>query len=246
MSAELKEGEHLDDLQNGFFIIQGQKSFRYGIDAVLLSGYAKVKPGERVLDLGTGTGILPILLAAKTPGRSFTGLEIQKESADMAGRSVALNHLNDRISIVQGDIREAVSIFGAASFDVAVSNPPYMIGRHGLTNPDPAVAIARHEILCSFRDIAEQTSRILTDRGRFYLIHRPFRLAEIMCTLKEYRLEPKRMRLVYPFADKEPNMVLLEACKNGNPRIRVEKPLIVYERPGVYTWEIREIYGDGR
>ncbi|MGO5161095.1 MULTISPECIES: tRNA1(Val) (adenine(37)-N6)-methyltransferase [unclassified Bilifractor] len=246
MSPELKQGEHLDDLQNGFFIIQGQKSFRYGIDAVLLSGYAKVKPGERVLDLGTGTGILPILLAAKTPGRSFTGLEIQKESADMAGRSVALNHLNDRISIVQGDIREAVSIFGAASFDVVVSNPPYMIGRHGLTNPDPAVAIARHEILCSFRDIAEQTSRVLTDRGRFYLIHRPFRLAEIMCTLKEYRLEPKRMRLVYPFADKEPNMVLLEACKNGNPRIRVEKPLIVYERPGVYTREIREIYGDGR
>lgn len=246
MSPELKQGEHLDDLQNGFFIIQGQKSFRYGIDAVLLSGYAKVKPGERVLDLGTGTGILPILLAAKTPGRSFTGLEIQKESADMARRSVALNHLNDRISIVQGDIREAVSIFGAASFDVVVSNPPYMIGRHGLTNPDPAVAIARHEILCSFRDIAEQTSRILTDRGRFYLIHRPFRLAEIMCTLKEYRLEPKRMRLVYPFADKEPNMVLLEACKNGNPRIRVEKPLIVYERPGVYTREIREIYGDGR
>lgn len=246
MSPELKQGEHLDDLQNGFFIIQGQKSFRYGIDAVLLSGYAKVKPGERVLDLGTGTGILPILLAAKTPGRSFTGLEIQKESADMARRSVALNHLNDRISIVQGDIREAVSIFGAASFDVAVSNPPYMIGRHGLTNPDPAVAIARHEILCSFRDIAEQTSRILTDRGRFYLIHRPFRLAEIMCTLKEYRLEPKRMRLVYPFAYKEPNMVLLEACKNGNPRIRVEKPLIVYERPGVYTREIREIYGDGR
>lgn len=246
MSPELKQGEHLDDLQNGFFIIQGQKSFRYGIDAVLLSGYAKVKPGERVLDLGTGTGILPILLAAKTPGRSFTGLEIQKESADMAGRSVAFNHLNDRISIVQGDIREAVSIFGAASFDVVVSNPPYMIGRHGLTNPDPAVAIARHEILCSFRDIAEQTSRVLTDRGRFYLIHRPFRLAEIMCTLKEYRLEPKRMRLVYPFADKEPNMVLLEACKNGNPRIRVEKPLIVYERPGVYTREIREIYGDGR
>lgn len=246
MSPELKEGEHLDDLQNGFFIIQGEKSFRYGIDAVLLSGYAKVKPRERVLDLGTGTGILPILLAAKTPGKSFTGLEIQQKSADMAQRSVAMNHLEDRISIVQGDIREAVSIFGAASFDVAVSNPPYMIGHHGLTNPDPAVAIARHEILCSFRDIVEQTSRVLTDRGRFYLIHRPFRLAEILCILKEYRLEPKRMRLVYPFVDKEPNMVLVEACKNGNPRIQVEKPLIVYERPGVYTREIREIYGDGR
>ena len=178
--------------------------------------------------------------------KSFTGLEIQQKSADMAQRSVAMNHLEDRISIVQGDIREAVSIFGAASFDVAVSNPPYMIGHHGLTNPDPAVAIARHEILCSFRDIVEQTSRVLTDRGRFYLIHRPFRLAEILCILKEYRLEPKRMRLVYPFVDKEPNMVLVEACKNGNPRIQVEKPLIVYERPGVYTREIREIYGDGR
>ncbi|MCC6094763.1 MAG: tRNA1(Val) (adenine(37)-N6)-methyltransferase [Eubacterium sp.] len=246
MSRTLKEGEHLDDLQNGYFIIQGRKNFRYGIDAVLLSGYARVKRGERVLDLGTGTGILPILLAAKTQGKSFTGLEIQQESADMARRSVTYNHLDDRISIVQGDIREAVSIFGTASFDVIVSNPPYMIGKHGLTNPDPAVAIARHELLCTFRDIAEQTAGLLTDRGRFYLIHRPFRLAEILCTLKEFRLEPKRMQLVYPFVDKEPNMVLIEACKNGNPRIQVERPLIVYERPGVYTKDIRDIYGDGR
>ncbi|MGN0361620.1 MAG: tRNA1(Val) (adenine(37)-N6)-methyltransferase [Bilifractor sp.] len=246
MSRILKEGEHLDDLQNGYFIIQGQKNFRYGIDAVMLSGYARIKKGERVLDLGTGTGILPILLAAKTQGESFTGLEIQQESADMARRSVAYNHLEDRISIVRGDIREAVSIFGTASFDVIVSNPPYMIGKHGLTNPDTSVAIARHELLCTFRDIAEQTAGLLTDRGRFYLVHRPFRLAEILCTLKEYRLEPKRMRLVYPFADREPNMMLIEACKNGNPRIQVEKPLIVYERPGVYTKDIRDIYGDGR
>lgn len=246
MSRILKEGEHLDDLQNGYFIIQGRKNFRYGIDAVLLSGYARIKKGESVLDLGTGTGILPILLAAKTQGKSFTGLEIQQESANMARRSVAYNHLADRISIVQGDIREAVSIFGTASFDVIVSNPPYMIGQHGLTNPDPSVAIARHELLCTFRDIAEQASGLLTDRGRFYLIHRPFRLAEILCTLKEYRLEPKRMQLVYPFVDKEPNMMLIEACKNGNPRIQVEKPLIVYERPGVYTKDIRDIYGDGR
>jgi tRNA1Val (adenine37-N6)-methyltransferase len=246
VSTELRDGEHLDDLQNGYHIIQGEKNFRYGIDAVLLSGFAKVKKGENALDLGTGTGIIPILLAAKTEGRSFTGLEIQHSSAEMAARSVAVNHLEDRISIVEGDIKEAASLFGPASFDVVVSNPPYMIGQHGIANPDQSLAIARHEVLCRFREIVEQTAKILTSRGRFYLIHRPFRLAEIMAVLREYRLEPKRMQLVYPYVDREPNLVLLEACKNGRPRLAVDKPLIVYDKPGSYTKDIREIYGDGR
>ena len=242
----LREGEQLDDLQNGYSIIQGDSVFRYGIDAVLLSGYAKVKSGERVLDLGTGTGILPILLAAKTEGQSFTGLEIQEYSADMAARSVAYNQLEDRISIVKGDLKEAASIFGPASFDVVVSNPPYMTGRHGLVNPEAAKAIARHEVQMTLEDLVSQTAKVLSDRGRFYLIHRPFRLAEIMGMLMKYHLEPKRMRLVYPFPDREPNMVLLEAQKGGKPRITVDPPLIVYEKPGVYTDEIRRIYGDGR
>ncbi len=243
---KLKPGETLDDLQNGFSIIQGEKSFRYGLDAVLLSGYARVKKGENVLDLGTGTGILPILLAAKTPGRSFTGLEIQKESADMAARSVQYNALGDRVKIVQGDIREAVSIFGAASFDVVVSNPPYMIGDHGLQNPDPALAIARHEVLCTFRELASSAAALLRDRGRLYLVHRPFRLAEILDVLRELHLEPKRMQLVYPYIDREPNLVLIEALKSGRSRMTVEKPLIVYREPGVYTDDILKIYGDGR
>ena len=246
MPAVLHEGESLDDLQNGFFIIQSENGFRYGIDAVLLSGFARVKPGENVLDMGTGTGILPILLAAKTQGESFTGLEIQEKSADMAGRSVAYNRLEERVRIVRGDIKEAAAIFGPASFDVVVSNPPYMTGQHGLVNPNEAKAIARHEVLCTLEDLVRETAAVLTSRGRFYLVHRPFRLAEIMGTLMKYRLEPKRMQLVYPYVNKEPNMVLLEACKGGNPRIQVEKPLIVYERPGVYTEEIRRIYGDGR
>jgi tRNA1Val (adenine37-N6)-methyltransferase len=164
----------------------------------------------------------------------------------MAARSVAFNHLEDRISIVEGDIKEAASVFGAASFDVVVSNPPYMIGQHGIANPDESLAIARHEVLCDFRDIAEQASKVLTSRGRFYLIHRPFRLAEIIDVLREVRLEPKRMQLVYPYVDREPNLVLLEACKNGRPRLKVEKPLIVYDKPGSYTRDILEIYGDGR
>lgn len=246
MTVELKEHERLDDLQNGYFIIQNTQDFCYGIDAVLLSGFAKVKPGERVLDMGTGTGIVPILLKAKTQGKHFTGLEIQERSAEMARRSVAYNHLEDTVTICTGDIKEAAAIFGRASFSVVTCNPPYMTGNHGLTNPHLPKAIARHEVLCTLEDVISQASQVLEPHGRFYMVHRPFRLAEIMGLMMKYKLEPKRMRLVHPYVDKEPNMVLIEGLSGGNPRITVEKPLIVYERPGVYTREIREIYGDGR
>lgn len=240
----LKENERIDDLQrNGYRIIQDPERFCFGMDAVLLSGFASVKDGARVLDLGTGTGIIPILLAAKTGAAHLTGLEVQADSADMAGRSVALNGLEEKIDIVMGDIKEAGRIFDAASFDVITCNPPYMIGRHGLKNPEDAKAIARHEILCTFQDVAEQTAKLLKPGGKFFLVHRPFRLAEIMVTLKKYKLEPKRMQLVYPFVDKEPNMVLLEAARGGRPRMTVEKPLIVYREPGVYMAEIYDIYG---
>lgn len=244
MKIELKEQERLDELhRNGYRIIQNPSRFCFGMDAVLLSGYAAVKEGETALDLGTGNGIIPILLEAKTKGKHFTGLEIQEESADMARRSVALNGLEEKIKIITGDIKEAGEMFEAASFDVITSNPPYMIGRHGLVNPDSPKAIARHELLCTLEDIIRVSARLLRTGGRFYLVHRPFRLAEIMAALVKYRLEPKRMRLVYPFVDKEPNMVLLEALRGGNSRIRVEKPLIVYKEQGVYTDEIYDIYG---
>lgn len=244
MTIELKPGERLDELhRNGYQIIQNKEKFCFGMDAVLLSGFAAVKPEERALDLGTGTGIIPILLAAKTPGRHFTGLEIQPESADMARRSVELNGLEERISIVEGDIREADRLFAAASFDVVTSNPPYMTGNHGLLNPDMPKAIARHEICCTLEDVVSRTEKLLRPGGRFYLVHRPFRLAEIMTALTAHHLEPKRMRLVYPYVDREPNMVLIEAMRGGKPRITVEKPLIVYKEPGVYHDEIYEIYG---
>ena len=239
----LHPGERFDDLnRNGYSIIQDPKRFCFGMDAVLLSGFAEVRKGDEVLDLGTGTGIIPILLEAKTEGRHFTGLEIQKESADMARRSVAYNQLEERVSIVDGDIKEASTLFAPSSFDVITTNPPYMIGQHGLTNPHVPKAIARHEILCTFDDVACQAARVLKDRGRFFLVHRPFRLVELMATLTKYKLEPKRMQLVFPFIDKEPNMVLIEACKGGNSRIQIERPLVVYERPGVYTKDILELY----
>lgn len=244
MAVELLEEERLDELhRNGYFIIQNPQKFCFGMDAVLLSGFARVKPGETVLDLGTGTGIIPILLEAKTQGKHFTGLEIQSESADMARRSVAYNHLEDKITIETGNIRDASAQFGASSFHVITTNPPYMTDHHGLTNPNEAKAIARHEILCNLEDVIRESSRLLKPQGRFYMVHRPFRLTDIMVLMRQYGLEPKRMKLVHPFADKEPNMVLLEGLRGGNPRITVEKPLIVYKEQGVYTDEIYEIYG---
>ena len=240
----LKENERIDDLQrNGYRIIQNPDKFCFGMDAVLLSGFARAKEGSRVLDMGTGTGIIPILLAAKTGAAHLTGLEIQEESADMARRSVALNGLEKKIAIVTGDIKEAGDLFDAASFDVITCNPPYMIGQHGLQNPSDAKALARHEILCKLEDVVSKAAVLLVPGGKFFLVHRPFRLAEIIVTLTKYKLEPKRMRLVYPFVDKEPNMVLLEAVRGGRSRMTVEKPLIVYEEPGVYTPEIYEVYG---
>lgn len=238
----VKPNERIDDLQNGFYVIQDPEKFCFGMDAVLLSGFTRVKEGENVLDMGTGTGIIPILLQAKTKGSYFAGLEIQEECADMARRSVEYNGIDSQVKIFHGDIKEAAEIFGAASFRVVTCNPPYMIGQHGLTNPHLPKAIARHEVLCTLEDVISQASIVLKDRGRFYMVHRPFRLAEIMNTLVKYKLEPKRMKLVYPFIDREPNMVLIEALKGGNSRITVERPLIVYEKPGVYTKEILELY----
>ena len=243
----LKDGERLDDLQcKGYHIIQDPARFCFGMDAVLLSGFAKAKKGEKVLDLGTGTGIIPILMAAKTEGESFTALEIQEESADMARRSVSYNHLEEKVKIVTGDIKDASKIFGASSFHVITTNPPYMIGTHGENSPSEAKAIARHEVLCTLDDILRESARLLMPGGRFYMVHRPFRLAEIMSKMVEYKVEPKRMRLVYPYIEKEPNMVLIEGIRGGKSRMTVEPPLIVYKEPGVYTEEIYEIYGMGK
>lgn len=244
MTTNLKPGERLDDLQiKGYEIIQHPGRFCFGMDAVLLSAFARVKPGECVLDLGTGTGILPILFAAKTRGKHFTGLEIQEESADMARRSVIHNHLEEQVEIVTGDIKEASEIFGGSSFDVVSTNPPYMIGGHGLANPESVKAIARHEVLCTLDDILRESAKILRPGGRFYMVHRPFRLAEILSGMCAAGLEPKRMRLVYPYVDKEPNMVLIEGIRGAKSRMTVEPPLIVYEKTGVYTQEVLEHYG---
>ena len=244
MTNVLLDGERIDDLErNGYKIIQHKDKFCFGMDAVLLSSFANVLEGENAVDLGTGTGIIPILLEAKTKGKHFTGLEIQSESADMARRSVALNNLSHKIDIIEGDIKEASKLFKKASFDVVTSNPPYMNDNHGIKNPEMPKAIARHEILCTLDDVISQASLLLRPGGRFYMVHRPHRLIELITTLKEYRLEPKRIKFVHPFIDKDANMVLIESVRGGKSMIKVEKPLIVYKEQGIYTDEIYDIYG---
>lgn len=228
----LRPGERLDDLQlKGYEIIQDSKRFCFGVDAVLLSDFVKVKSGECVLDLGTGTGIIPILLEAKTRGEHFTGLEIQEESADMARRSVAHNQLQGKIEIVTGDIKEAAQIFKPTSFDVITTNPPYMLNQHGLKNAGDARTIARHEVMCTLDDILRESAKLLEQsKGRFYMIHKPFRLAEIMTKMCRYRIEPKRIQFVHSYIDKEPTMVLIEGMQGGKSRVTVEPPIVMYKR----------------
>lgn len=225
----LKPGERLDDLQlNGLELIQNHEKFCFGVDAVFLSDFVNVKPGETVLDMGTGNGIIPVLLAAKTKGKKFTGLEIQPDIAEMARRSVIYNRLEERIEIVTGDIKEAAEIFKPAFFDVITTNPPYMLAEHGLKNPDNAKAIARHEVLCSLDDILRESMRLLQDKGRFYMIHRPFRLTEILIKMNLYKIEPKRIQFIYPHIDREPSMVLIEGVRGAKPRVKIEPPIIIY------------------
>ena len=242
--VEIRENERIDDLQcKGLRIIQNKEKFCFGIDAVLLSSFAAVKAGDKVLDMGTGTGIIPILMSAKTEAEHFTAIDIQSESVEMTKRSVILNGLQDKIDVVEMDIKNVAMSLPKSSFDAVTCNPPYMIGGHGVKSDADATLIARHEVMCNLEDVVSGAAAVLKPGGNFYMVHRPFRLAEIMVMLTKYKLEPKRMRLVYPFVDKEPNMVLIEAKRGAKSRITVEKPLIVYDSPGQYTEEIYEIYG---
>lgn len=239
----INDWERVDDLhRNGYVIIQDPKRFCFGIDAVILSGFAEVKKGENVMDLCTGTGIIPILLEAKTEGSHFTGLEIQEESVEMARRSVRLNGLEDKVTIDFGDVKNTEALYRASSFDVVTVNPPYMNEGGGLKNGYSPKTIARHEVLCSLEDVVDAAARLLVPQGRLYMVHRPHRLTDIMVTLRNHRLEPKRLRFVHSYADREPVMVLVEAVSNGKPMVKVMPPLIIYKEDGEYTGEIMKIY----
>lgn len=241
----IHEGERLDDLQcRGYHIIQNPDIFCFGMDAVLLADFTTAKKNGRVMDLGTGTGVIPMLMQARGKGKHFTGLEIQDYSVDMAQRSVIYNELQDDIDIEAGDIKEVPLKYKAASFDVVTSNPPYIKGSHGLENINSPKNIARHEIMLSLEDVVKAASHLLVQGGTFSMVHKPFRLAEIIRLMSAYKIEPKRLCMVQPYADKEPNMVLIEGAKGGNPMIKIEPALIVYNKDGSYTEDLLGRYGE--
>lgn len=242
-SKYLKPGERLDDLErDGLMLIQNPERFCFGMDAVLLSGFATGLDGKVVIDLCSGNGIIPVLLSAKSKASSLTGLEILPENVEMARRSIELNGLLPRVNMVQGDVKESVDIFGHDVADVITCNPPYMAAGHGLTNPNDAKMIARHEILCSLEDVIKASSRLLKTGGKLFMVHRPTRLVDIISELTKYNLEPKRIQFVHPYADKKPNMVLIEAAKGGGRQLTIEPPLIVYNENGERTEAVDKIY----
>ncbi len=240
----IKDKERIDDLQlNGLKLIQNTEKFCFGVDAVLLSDFADVKRNSKVLDIGTGTGIIPVLLAGKTKAAKIVGLEIQEEMAEMAARSVLLNELSDKLEIIHGDIKLYTQYFGKSSFDVVVSNPPYTNKGCGLVNPMDSKAISRHEILCSLEDVVSAAAALLSPGGQLAMVHRPERLADIICSMRNNGIEPKYLRLVQPKPGKKPNMLLIKGNRGGNPELKVMEPLYVYNSDGTYSDEINKIYG---
>lgn len=236
--------ERLDDLCcNGYRLIQNTACFCFGMDAVLLSSWATARKGDKVLDLCTGNGVIPILMHGKNEGITCTGLEIQKQSYELAARNVSLNGLDADINMVKGDVKEAVALLGSSVYNVVTTNPPYMNENHGIVNPESAKAIARHEILCTLDDVVKAAAGCLKVKGHFFMVHRPQRLVDIYEAMRKYKLEPKRMRMVHPYVDAEANMVLIEGVKGGNSQLTVEAPLIVYNKDGSYTDELLKMYG---
>lgn len=245
MEVNLKENERIDDLEfKGLKIIQNPEGFCFGIDSVLLSNFAKeIKRGAKVIDLGTGTGIIAILLCGKTELSKVTGIEVQEEVYDMAKRSISLNNLENRFEIINENIINLKNIFESGSFDVAVTNPPYKQINTGIQNEEEKKLISRHEIKASLEDFIKITQYLLKDKGEFYMVHRPERLADILCIMRNYKIEPKQIRFICPNIDKAPNLVLIKGVKNGGKFLKVEKNLYVYKKDGRYTEEVLKIYG---
>lgn len=243
MEKILKENERIDDLEfKGLKIIQNKNGFCFGIDSVLLSDFSKNIRNADVIDLGTGTGIINILLSGKTENCNFIGVEIQKEVADMAERSVKLNNLDDKIKIINGNILELENYYKKNSFDVVVTNPPYKKINTGIINQEDKKIISRHEITASLEDFIHIASYLLKDYGEFYMVHRPDRLVDIFAIMRKERIEPKKIKFVYPNRNKKANLVLIKGIKLGNPFLEFDNNLYIYDEDGNYTEEVLKIY----
>lgn len=247
MNAKLeyiKQDEIIDDLQlKGLNLIQKKDGFKFGIDAVLLSDFANVKTKHRVMDLCTGTGIVPFLIYGKYNPQSVYGLEIQEDMVDMAKRSAKLNSLEEKLTFINEDLKNIDTLKTIEKFDVVTVNPPYKLNSSGILNPNDKLAIARHEILCNLEDVISAARVLLRDNGRLFMVHRPERLADIFMLMRKYKIEPKRVKMIHPKIGKAPNIVLVEGQRDGGAYLKWEPPLYVYDENGKYTKEIDLIYG---
>lgn len=240
----IKDDETLDDLQlKGLHLIQKKEGFRFGVDAILLANFAKVNKKHSVLDLCTGTGIIPFIIYGKREPKEVLGLEIQEEFVEMANRSAAINNICDRVSFLAGDLKDETISKSMQKFDVVTVNPPYKLNNAGIINKKDKLAIARHEIMCNLEDVIKASRRFLKDNGRLYMVHRPERLADIFCIMRKYKIEPKRVRMVHPNTKKAANIVLVEGQRDGGAFLKWEPPLYVYKDEGGYSEEIDMIYG---
>lgn len=244
MNVKINIDEGIDDLQlKGLKLIQKQQGFRFGVDAVLLSDFANIKNKHRVVDLCTGTGIIPFLAYGKYNPKEVIGLEIQDDMVEMANRSSKLNDTSDIVKFVQGDLKDKALLDSLGRFDVVTVNPPYKLNNAGILNPNDKLAIARHEIMCNLEDVIVSARRLLKDNGRMFIVHRPERLADIFGLMRKYKIEPKRVRLVQPNTKKAPNIVLVEGQRDGGAFLKWEETLYVYDDNGNYSEEINRIYG---
>ena len=240
----IMDDETIDDLDlNGIKVIQKKDAFRFGVDAVLLANFAKIPKGASVIDFCTGTGIVPFILAGKTSAAFINGIEIQENMVEMAQRSIRYNKLEKRISFISGDLKDKDLLKTLPKVDVVTVNPPYKLRNSGIVNLDDKNAIARHEICCTLEDVIIAAMKVLKDNGRMYMVHRPERLADIFCTMRKHRMEPKVIKMVYPSRGKPPNIVLVEGQKYGGQFLKWETPLYVHDENGDYTDEINKIYG---
>lgn len=240
----LKEDETLDDLQlKGIHVIQKKDAFRFGVDAVLLANFAKINKNTRVMDICSGTGIIPFIIAGKTEAFEIKGLELQEEIVEMAKRSVEYNNLSERVEFIEGDLKDKQLLKELGKFEVVTVNPPYKMSNCGIVNPNDKNAIARHEICCNLEDVIIACKTLMKDNGRMYMVHRPERIADILCLMRKYKIEPKRIRMVHPSLYKTANIVLIEGKNYGGTFLKWEPPLYVHNEDGSYTNEINRIYG---
>ncbi|WP_251861648.1 tRNA1(Val) (adenine(37)-N6)-methyltransferase [Clostridium sp. Marseille-Q2269] len=244
MNKIMEKDETLDDLQlKGIHVIQKKQAFRFGIDAVLLANFPKIKNGAKVVDLCSGTGIIPFILAGKTNASNIMGIEIQKEIVDMAKRSVKYNNLQEKIKFIEGDLKDTKLLKSIEKADVVTVNPPYKTQGTGIININDKNAISRHEICCTLDDVVSASKVLLKDRGRLYMIHRPDRIVDIMNVMRKYNIEPKLIRTIHPSVDKAPSMLLIEGQKNGGEFLKWDSPLYIYNENNEYTNEVKKIYG---